>query len=187
VKRVLIPVAVVFAVLLGVIAVGVVGQIRAARREAAQDAAYERIAAAHQLELSVASIAGARRTGQVSHFALVPSAVPPGVVRMDPSVALADDGVTDLYSYGDMKVVVNFTGVPGPQPCAGNPCLRDTGLTVGTDDAPGLRHVAIWVVGPASPDVEAVKRFWVSASFVRVAAAEWFTELAMQGDIYARR
>ncbi|MFI1994476.1 hypothetical protein [Actinoplanes sp. NPDC020271] len=186
-KRVWIPLSVVGVLLLGVITAGVVGQIRIARRQAAQDAAYERIAAAHQLELSVAAIAGARRGGQVTHFALVPSVVPPGVVRVETSVPLADDGVTDLYSYGEMKVVVNFTGVPGAQPCAGQPCVRDGELPVRTGDAPSLGHVAIWVLGSPSADVEAVRRFWAGAEFVRVADAAWFAELAAQGDIYARR
>lgn len=186
-KRVSIPLTVVAVFLLGVVTVGVIGQVRAARREAAQDAAYEKIAAAHQLELSVASIADARRTGQVSHFALVPAVRPPGVARMDPSVALADNGVTDIYSYGEMKVIVNFTAVPGAQPCAGQPCLRDTDLPVRTSDAPSLRHVAIWLTGPQPVAVESIKLFWTTTTFAPVADAEWFSDAAAEGDIYSRR
>jgi hypothetical protein len=185
VKRVLIAVGAVFAIaVLALVAVGVFGQARRAHRVAVRREAAERFAAAHPLEMAAASINSARRAGQVTHFALVPQSMPPGIVWMGATDPLADDGVTDIYSYGTMKVAVNFTAVPGQHPCAEQPCVRDTDLTVETSDAPSLRHVAVWLMGTPSPDAAEVKRFWVKTAWVPTAKAKWFKDLALQGEVY---
>ncbi|SNY53630.1 hypothetical protein [Paractinoplanes atraurantiacus] len=106
---------------------------------------------------------------------------------MDPSGPLADDGVTDVYSYKDFKVAVNFTYISDGQPCADQPCIRDADLTVATDDAPSLRHAAVWFLdGPPATAAEA-RRFWAKTTWVPHADATWFTDLAAQGTIYTRR
>ncbi|WP_305783106.1 hypothetical protein [Symbioplanes lichenis] len=169
-------------VLVATVAIAVAGQVRRAHREAERHAAAERFRAAHALELSAAAVDASRRGGQTQHFALVPPEMPPGLVRIDPSAPLADDGVTDVYSYGEVRVFVNFTGVPGARPCGAQPCLRSVDLTVRTPDAPSLRHVAVWLSG-ASP---AAERFWTATSWVPVDRAAWFAELAEQGEFFDR-
>lgn len=177
-KRALI---VVVALVLGLAAAGVAGQVRRSHREAAQRAATERFAAAHPLEVSASSIDLARWHGQATHFALVPRTMPPGIVRMEPSTPLADNGVTDIYSYGEMKAVVNFTAVPGARPCGDQPCVRDARLTVETSDAPSLRHVVVWFTGTASPEAAAIRQFWATTAWVPTAGAGWFADLAARG------
>jgi hypothetical protein len=184
VKRALIALV---AVGLGLAAVGVFGLVRHVHREATQREAAERFAAAHPLEMAAASIDSVRRIGQVSHFALVPQSMPPGIVRMEPTGGVADDGVTDIYSYGALKAVVKFTAVPGEHPCGDQPCVRDAELTVATPDAPSLRHVAVWLTGTPSPEATEVQQFWAETGWVPIAEAEWFTDLAMQGAIHGRR
>ncbi|MEU4235826.1 hypothetical protein [Actinoplanes sp. NPDC026619] len=179
-KRALIVLAV---GVLALVAVGVFGQVRRAQRIAAHRADRERVMAAHPLEVAAASIDSTRRDGFVVHFSLVPPSMPPGIVRMWPSGALADDGVTDIYEYGAFKVAVNFTGIPGADPCGGQPCVRDADLTVGTDDAPSLHHVAVWMIGAATPEVQ---QFWAKTGWVPTAKAGWFADLAAQGRLYAR-
>jgi hypothetical protein len=180
VKRALIVLA---AAVLALAAVGVFGQARRSHREAAQRAALERLIAAHPLEIAAASIDSNRRTGYVEHFAIVPQSAPPGIVRMEPSEALADGGVTDIYQYGAFKVAVNFTGVPSGHPCGDQQCVRDADLAVETSDAPSIRHVAVWLIGPPSTEVQ---QFWAKTNWVAMADAKWFTDLAAQGEIYLR-
>jgi hypothetical protein len=183
-KRILIALA---AVVLALAAVGVLGQVRRQHREAARQAAVERFAAAHPLEVSAASIDLARYNGQVTHFALVPERRPPGIVRMEPTGAQQDGGVTDVYSYGALEAVVNFTGIPGQLPCGDQPCVRDADLTAATSDAPSLRHVAVWLTGPASPEAAEIREFWARTAWVPTAKATWFTDLAERGSPGIRR
>lgn len=173
------------AVVLAVVAVGVYGQVRRSHREAAQRAAHERLVAAHPLEVAAASIESDRRAGYVEHFAIVPQRRPPGTLRMEPSGALADNGVTDLYAYGSYKIAVNFTGVPSEHACADQPCVRNADLPIRTTDAPSLRHVAVWVIGTPAP--AEVRKFWATTAWVPIAGADWFTDLAAQGELYAPR
>jgi hypothetical protein len=175
VKRALIAVG---AVVLVLGTAGALGQVRRAYREDAQRAADEQFAAAHPLQVDAAAIDWARRTGQVSHFALVPQDLPPGIVRMEPTGALADDGVTDVYSYGAVRAVVKFTAVPGELPCGDQTCVRDEDLSVSTSDAPSLRHVAVWLTGTPSAEIQ---QFWAKTGWVPTAKAQWFTDLATQG------
>lgn len=183
-KRALIALAV---VVLGLAAVGVIGQVRRVHREADQRAARERFAAAHPLEVSASAIDLARWNGQVSHFALVPKSMPPGIVRMEPTGAQAEDGVTDVYSYGALNAVVKFTAIPGEHPCGDLPCVRDMHLTVSTADAPSLRHVAVWLTGTRSPDATEIQQFWATTAWVPTAEAGWFADLAAQGWPGVRR
>ncbi|MGX6600633.1 hypothetical protein ACWKSP_00630 [Micromonosporaceae bacterium Da 78-11] len=182
-KRALITPAV---MVLGVASIGVFGQLRRAHRENARQTAIDRFTAAHPLERAAASIDWARQDGQTSHFALVPQTRPPGVVAMEPYQALADNGVTDVYSYDGFKVVVNFTAVPGVRPCADQPCLRDADFTVRTADAPSLHHAAVWFLGTPPPATPEIAKFWTTTAWVPIATATWFTDLAIRGEVYGR-
>jgi hypothetical protein len=184
VKRALIVVAV---LVLGLAVLGVAGQVRRTHREVAQQAATEKFAAAHPLEVSASTIDLARWNGQATHFALVPRTMPPGIVRMEPSIPLADNGVTDIYSYGDMKAIVNFTAVPSEHRCDDQPCVHDARLTVETADAPSLRHVVVWLTGAASPEAAAIRQFWAETAWVPTAQAGWFADLAARGWPGVRR
>lgn len=180
VKRLLMASAVVILTLVGV---GVVGQIRRAHREAAAQQAAEQRAAAHSpLQAAAASIDRDRRVGHVSHFALVPATLPPGLVQMEAIGDPGDDGVTDVYAYGLVKAVVKFTAVQDRRPCGDQPCVRDSALAVTTPDAPSLNHVAVWLTGTPSRDDPGVRRFWAETTWVPIAKASWFTELAAQGE-----
>jgi hypothetical protein len=136
VKRVLMASAV---VILTLVTVGVVGQVRRAHREAAAQQAAEQRAAAHSpLQAAAASIDRDRRVGHVSHFALVPTTLPPGLVQMEAIGDPGDDGVTDVYAYGLLTAIVKFTAIPGQHQCGDQPCVRDSAVTVTTPDAPSL-------------------------------------------------
>jgi hypothetical protein len=98
--------------------IGVYGQARRHDREAAiERARQQRLAARTPLQKAAADIDLARRAGDGRHFAVVPERLPPGLVTMEPIGDLMDDGVTDVYSIGDLKAVVKYTAVPGDRPC----------------------------------------------------------------------
>jgi predicted membrane-bound mannosyltransferase len=186
VKRALVALVV---VVLGVCAgIGVLGQVRRARREAAAERAAEQRAAAVEasktpLQKAAATIELTRRTGEVAHFAVVPKVQPPGLTGMEAFGNTASDGVTDIYSYGRLKVFVRYTADPGPRPCFEHTCLRDGAVGFVTADAPSLAHASIWLTGtPSPPDETAVRRFWTKTTWVPIAEATWFTDLAIQGE-----
>ncbi|BEL06616.1 hypothetical protein Q0Z83_048070 [Actinoplanes sichuanensis] len=180
-KRVLITLVVV--AVLGIAAIGVYGQVRRMNREAARQATIDRFVATHPLETTAAAIDWERRHGRATHFALVPQNRPPALVRMDPSESLVDGGVTDIYTYDGLKVVVNFTAVPGAHPCGDQPCIRDADFTVRTEDAPSLQHAAVWITGATSPVPAEIRQFWAKTAWVPIADAQWYIELAEKGSI----
>lgn len=183
-RRILIGVGV---LLFAFVAVGVVGQVRHARRAAAQKAATDRTIAAHAFELSVSRADYYHRHTLWAQFSVLPTAEPPGLTEIRASPPLAGNSVTDIYVHGDIKAMVNFSNDPGPWPCLGNPCIVDTDIHIEKADAPGTGHVAIWLTGPQSARAEEVQRFWTTTTWDRNENVAWFTEVARRGDAYTRR
>ncbi len=137
------------------------------------------------MQKAVSAVEHARRVGDASHFAVVPKSLPPGLLLIEPVGDPGEDGVTDVYSYGGLKVVVKYTAVPGKHPCGTQTCIRDTEVGVVTPEAPSLSHAAIWLTGNASSAQQEadVRQFWTKAAWVPTAEAGWFTKLAIEGDI----
>ncbi|SDS70044.1 hypothetical protein SAMN04489716_1396 [Actinoplanes derwentensis] len=166
--------------------VGVYGQVRRHNREAAIEwSRQQRLAARTPLQKAAADIDLARRAGDGVHFAVVPERLPPGLVTMEPAVDAYLDGVTDIYSYGDLKALVKYTDVPGRRPCGEHTCVRDTEVGFVTAEAPSLRHASVWLTGQASSagQESEVRRFWAETRWVPTAEAGWFTKLAYEGDV----
>jgi hypothetical protein len=166
--------------------IGAYGQARRYHREAAlEQARQQRLAARTPLQKSAADIDLARRAGDGSHFAVVPERLPPGLVSMEPRGDVMDDGVTDVYSFGDLKAVVKYTAVPGARPCGEQTCIRDTEVGFVTAEAPSLRHASIWLIGQASSvrQEAEVRQFWAKTTWVPTAKAGWLTKLAYEGDV----
>ncbi|MBW6435841.1 hypothetical protein KZ829_19045 [Actinoplanes hulinensis] len=162
--------------------IGVYGQVRRHHREAAIERARQ---ARTPLQKAAVGIDLARRVGDARHFAVVPERLPPGLVTMEPIGDVMEDGVMDVYSFGDLKAVVKYTAVPGDRPCGEHTCLRDTEVGFVTDEAPSLRHASIWLTGQASSAGQEteVRQFWAKTTWVPTAEAEWFTKLAYEGDV----
>jgi len=166
--------------------IGAYGQVRRHHREAAiERLRQQRLAALTPLQKAAAGIDLARRAGDGSHFAVVPERPPPGLVTMEPIGAFMDDGVTDVYSFGDLKAVVKYTAVPGDRPCGEHTCVRDTEVGFVTAEAPSLRHASIWLTGQASSVAQEteVRQFWAKTTWVPTAKAGWFTKLAYEGNV----
>ena len=166
-------------VVLGVATVGVVGHIRRAHR----DERARIPAAVHlPLETDAALIEEDRRAGQRWHFALVPKELPPGLVRMEAIGDPRDDGVTDVYSYHDLRAFVKFTAAKGAHPCGTAECVRSGSVSVWNPDTPGLTHVAVWLSGTGTAaEAAPLRSFWTKTAWVPISQAGWFTNLAIKG------
>lgn len=180
-KRALIVLAVVFFGL--VAAVGAVGQVRRAHREARQQAAVQAIIDSHSpLQKDAAQIDDERRIGHNVHFAQVPTTLPPGLVRMEPVANPYPDGVYDIYEYDGVKAVVKFSDSTGDYPCGDHTCVRAGALGSTSEDAPSLNHVAIWLTGTAAARATAIQHFWAKTTWVPIGKAAWFIQLADVGE-----
>ncbi|GIE78817.1 hypothetical protein Aph02nite_47670 [Actinoplanes philippinensis] len=183
-KRVLITLIVVVTGLCA--GIGGYGLVRRHHREAAAERArQERLAARTPLQRSAADIDLARRAGRGEHFAILRQHLPPGLVAMEPVDGPSDDGVVDIYSYGDLQAVVRYTADPGDRPCGEHTCIRDTEIDVRTREAPSLRHASVWLTGrPSSPAQDtAVRWFRATTTWLPTAKTGWFTQLAYEGDV----
>ncbi|WP_221328083.1 hypothetical protein [Actinoplanes sp. L3-i22] len=166
--------------------IGVYGQVRRHHRETYLEQLKEQKRAARTpLQRTASEIERQRRTGATTHFAVVPKALPPELVLLAPVEGPDWQGVTDIYSYGELKVVVRYTADPGDHPCGDQTCLRDTKVGVTTAEAPSLTHASIWLTGTAaSPEQETrIRQFWTTTTWVPTAGADWFTQAALQGDV----
>ncbi|GID58880.1 hypothetical protein [Actinoplanes couchii] len=134
--------------------------------------------AAHDIDL-------ARQAGKGIHFAVVPEHLPPGLVSMEPADDAVYGGVTDIYSFGTLKAMVKYTATPGDGPCGKQSCVRAAEVGVETAEAPSLHYAGIWLTGqPSSPQQETeVRDFWAGTTWLPTAEADWFTELAHEGDV----
>jgi hypothetical protein len=104
---------------------------------------------------------------------------------MEPVGDVMDEGVTDVYSFGNLKAVVRYTAVPADRPCGDHTCIRDAKVGFVTDEAPSLEHAAIWLVGKASSAQQEteVRQFWAKTTWAPTAKAGWLTQLAVEGDV----
>jgi hypothetical protein len=182
VKRLLIALVV---VVVGLCAgVGAYGRVRRHHREAALERALERRRAARTpLQKAAWDIDYARRDGYV-HFFMMPKTMPPGLLLLQPIGEVATDGVTDVYSYGQLQAMVRYTVDHGKDPCGRQTCVRDGETGFEDPEAPSLHYMAIWLAGKASSaEQEAqVRRFWTTTTWVPTAEAKWFTKLAWEGN-----
>lgn len=182
-KRAFIALSVVLVIL--VAAVVGYGQLRRTHREARQQAAVQAIIDSHSpLENDAGQIDDERRIGHNVHFARVPSTLPPGLVGMEPRANPYPEtihGVYDIYEYDGVEAVVLFSDSTGDFPCGDHSCVRDGAVNVSTPDT-SYAYVAVWLTGAAAPSATAIKRFWAKTTWVPIAKAAWFTQLAVVGE-----
>lgn len=142
-----------------------------------------------------------RRAGEVRHFALVPKNRPPDLLRMTIG-SYGVDAVVDTYQFGGQwghtlvelaaRPTDTCEGIQGGQ--SSGMCVRDGALTRVAPDAPGLRHVTVYLTGNVSttprvgdPETDRAREFWAEVEMVPLSEAAWFTELVTRGRAAVRR